>query len=307
MAVLAYAELWDGEGGTGDYTRRRTYTRVFEVFTDSTGDRCNTVAAAVGIVQGDPYPDDSAAVCVSIAPRRTPETPLRWLVTYTYDTQPPTPDAQDALGSPTPPGARPENPLLRPVVWRVTTQTSQRVVDLAYDYDEATGLQTSGLQTFVLNTAGLPFDPPLMEDRTDFVLTATINTPDLDAAGLAAIRDATNKTTWYGLPPRTVRCTGISADANNENGVDFWAKTFSFSVKEDTWDRVILNAGFAELRPASVLVPVDRWIPFRDSYGNPAQEPIPLDEDGAFLPPGGEPIYRTFQTLKQVDFNLYIP
>lgn len=313
MPVVGTAkEQWPGRVGKDDWNKHRTYTRVFEVWTDDPNDDVTVVGNATGIpLLGDSHPNDDAAVVVSVSPSQSEETPLRWTVAIEYDTQPPVRDALQPSATspppPPPPGApgpqspadRAENPLDRAPIWKVSFQQTEQVVTRTFANGED-----------IVNSAGLPFDPPLTIEVSRPLISCTWNVATLNLDKLELLQDAVNAEPYFGRPARTLRCVGIEAGSGFENGVGFWTVTVTLAYNRDTWDVRVLDAGYAVKRTEDwegTGTPTVRWVKIKDPYGNEATEPVPLDGAGQALAPDENPVYLTFAIYPERDFPALIP
>lgn len=314
MAITSVELLFEGRGGNADWMQRRTYTRIYEVLTDDATDDAVTAGTAPGSlpVMGQSHPEDPAAVVVSRAPSQDSDRPTRWLVAIGYDTQPPgsaSPESAQGGGSAQPveagggetaPGEQPENPLSRPAKWRVTFERITETARDAYKVDE-NGDNIGGTKP-IANSAGDPFDPGIQVDRSYPVITITKNLPNLELAKMEELENAVNKTNWKGRAPRTVRCVGVEAESNWENGYTFWAYTFSLAIKSDNWDERVLDAGYRwRENVGSTVNPDWRYYPFLDESGNPRKGL--LDGNGGKLADGEPEVFKLFSVRKQRDFN----
>lgn len=311
MPVIGTAkEQWPGRTGKDDWNKHRTYTRVFEVWTDDPNDGVTVAGSATGVPDlGDSHPEDAAAVVVSVVPTQDEATPLRWTVAVEYDTQPPVRDSlQPETVSPPPPPPPPaspqtpadrkENPLDRAPIWRVGFQ--QTTVPATYSL--------FGAEIIVRNSAKLPSDPPPMVERSMPSVSVTYNTASFNFSKLVETQDAVNDAEWQKMPARTVRCIGAEANSGYENGVHFWTVTYTFLVKDATWDLKILDCGYAELieeaaSPGNGMVASMYWRKIKDPFGNEPTEPVPLDGNGLKLLPSGTPVYKTFRFYKERNFT----
>lgn len=325
MAVTSCHKLWEGRGGSADFQMRRTYTQVFEVYTDSvTDDAVIAGTVPVGVpdvlpAMGDPHQEDPYAIVTGRAPSQDAADPLRWLVTITYDTQPGggtqggTQAQQESLqpaengGAAQSPGNRSENPLQRPASWKGTFQQVQEVLRSAYKTDQD-GNNIGG-SVAVTNSAGFLFDPPVMVEESRHVITITKNYSSLSLASIKQLRDSVNKTAWKGFPPRTLRVVGIEYSSAFENGVAFWQVTYSLAEKEDTWDIRVLDAGLCERwqigTDSGTGAPIYEFRTILDKHGNPVTEPVPLS-NGKKLAPGAPEAYLVFSGYRQREFNTLI-
>lgn len=252
MAVVSVDELWAGRTGSDGITRQRDYTRVFQVRTSSPADDATVAggpqARLLGLPgNGYPYPVDAFSRVVKIRPDQQAEDPTLWLVSVDYSTNLPWPQARETQGfdpasgeskeSPTglDPTARPENPLDRDPVYEV-------------DYEEATEIVTHTAAGFpVLNSADLPYDPPLEDERSYAVVTVTKNLAVVKFDWLDQFVDSVNSVKWMNRPVRTCRIKNIGYRPKSENGVNFWEVRFRIKIRPQKWDKLVAEAGYYEV------------------------------------------------------------
>jgi hypothetical protein len=308
VAVIDAAELWEGRGGEDDFQRHRTYRRVFQLRTSDPADG-PTVAGGHPFLPrlGESHPEDFSAVVVKVSPEQQSEDPRLWRVTIEYDTQPSVPAAQQPTdadsGSEAPeeekPGDKPENPTERLPEWKVTFEKTAEPRRYSQNATDPTTFDNP-----ILNSAKLPFDPPVMVEVARPVVAVTFNLPRFSLVKAQNLVDTVNKTTWRGLAPRVARLSGIEAGTEAENGITFWKVTYTFSIKWDTWDLRVLDCGYAEYQPADPgHGHPATWVKIRDPFGSEATEPVPLDGGGRRLTPGQPPVYLAFKVYRELDFN----
>lgn len=292
MAVVYVEELFDGRDGAGDFKRQRNYTRKFEVRTNDPFDGPRNVASSILLPGlGQPYitlrEGDAGALVKSVEPAQHADDPTLWIVTVKYDTQFDTKDGQA-------PKDRPEDPLARPPVWKFGFVKTTR--PLVKDINGNP----------ILNTAGCYFDPPAEEEVAYLTISITQNKAFWWADQARALMKSVNKKAWYTLPPRTVRFMGQEAESKYENNLQFWSVTTNLEVHEETWDLVLLNAGFAELRfnPATGK---NELFEIRDGTGRGHPQPYLLSKEGFKLPATGNPYWLTFKIYNEIDYNGIIP
>jgi hypothetical protein len=311
VAIVSVYQLFEGRGGSADYAMSRTYTRLYEVYTDNDFDDAVTAGTAPGLlpIMGELHPEDLQAFVSNRDIQQDAADSRRWLVTITYTTQPPAEAANAEAIQPgeaggQEPGDRPENPLLRAARWRGSFQQREEVLRSAYATDDD-GNNVGGSKA-VTNSAGIPYDPPVMFDTGDAGFTVQKNYSSLTLPQLADFYQAVNQFAWRGFAPRTVKIVGIDFEASFENAVFFWAVTWSFAVRENGWEKRILDAGLTERFTLEHLPPADpvyQWRTIRDPQtGEPITEPVPLDGNGRRLTPGEPPVFLRFSAYKQRPF-----
>ena len=85
----------------------------------------------------------------------------------------------------------------------------------------------------------------------------------------------------------------------------FWAVTYTFAVKWDTWDLRILDAGFHEIEHDSVLG-TDAPAIIKDKTGQNSG-PWLLNGSGVRLAAGGTPVYKRYSVFKLRNFGAVFP
>lgn len=294
MAVVSVNRLFTARAATEDFQRRRTYREQWEVVVDSLLDDEQVVANAPGLpLLGQSHAGDAAALCVGLDPEQSGDQPLIWYVSVAYDTRPDFPQANDlAGGAAQDPGSIPENPLARPAVWRVTFEDGQDVAREWRVVDELDVLAAA--LTPVANSAGLPFDPPLVVDVSRPVLRVTKNVASVGFAYLMGLEGVINDREWNGIPKWCARVKRTEAGNRYENGVSYVELSFDIALNKDTWVPRVLDAGFFESRSRidpDTGLPVTVRTRIRDPFGNEAIEPQPLSGFGTRLAPGDPPVY----------------
>lgn len=313
MSVDTVYELFTGRQGRDDWSRHRTFTRQFEVYTTDPSDGPNTAGFTLALPRlGDPHPENPFAVMVAIVPVQDEADPLRWIVTIEYDSAPEVPGALQPEGAATVPGGAigpgniPDNPLARPTVWKVTFQTVQEVARSGFEVDNAGNI--AFLPTPITNSAGFLYDPPIMIEVSRPLVTATRNVAFNPNLHVADVSDTVNSLPWRGIPPRCGRIVGAETESKFENGVNFWSLTYNIAVKWDTWDARPLDAGTMERiilgddinNPGTKLSKLQAIL---DPAGNPAGEPVPLNGNGRKLAVGEREVYRRYSCYRVRDFN----
>lgn len=293
MAVVSVERTFTGRGGSQNLMRRRTYRDTFEVIVNSTGDDEQVVANAIGIPRlGGSHHRDILAIVVDVAPEQSEETPYIWHVHVTYDSQPDFPNAVGPDGE-LAPGEIPSNPLLMPATWRFTFTKTTEPATKWYAIDKD-GVLSNKL-TAILNSSGLPFDPPLNIEKARPVIRVTKNVPFVTADMLMQFEDAINDRQWGRVPKWCAKIDGVESGNKRENGVAFVELTLDIALKRDTWMPKILDAGFYEKtqRTEDGTPPkqVIKHTKIRDPFGHEATEPQPLDGNGKKLKFGEDPVF----------------
>ncbi len=180
------------------------------------------------------------------------------------------------------PGQQNDNPTERPpdVAWE-----SERV-------EEVADLDRNGNP--ILNTAGQPYDPPLMRDYKLRTLVYTRNEPTFDWSLSLDYEDTINSSTFLGKPAFTWRVLDIDARRAFEEGELFWVVTYRLQYKRRGWKRKVMSLGFKDKDGKEIL----------DEHGNRPSEPWKLDANGDPIKAAGAPGHtQTFEIFDHVDFT----
>ncbi|AWM40278.1 hypothetical protein GobsT_12620 [Gemmata obscuriglobus] len=293
MSVVSANMTWTGRGGTDTFTRQRTYREQWEVITDNPLDDEEIVvgtAALVGLPRlGQPHPRFPFAVCVEIEAAQSEESPFHWLVSIKYDSNPSLPNGTSPEGAGQSPADIPENPLLRPVTWEVSFETTTEV---AREWRVITAGNLAANFTPVRNSAKLPFDPGLQIEVARPVWRLTRNIPYISGEQLLKFENAINDRMWRGIPKWCAKVRGTRAGSKYENGVAFVEFAVEVALKNETWIPEVLDAGMMEL----VQLPTTpdgqhpvTWRAMRGPYGEDG--PFPLDGQGRKLAADAEPVF----------------
>lgn len=318
MAVVYTKELFPNRRGSDNISRQRTYTRIFEVRTDDPNDDAFTAGAGTGIPRnGEEHPSDPFATMIDISAEQMEDDFTLWVVTCLYESSPPEDQQREALtydanGDPAEnPGAsgnfeREDNPLLRPASWRTT---HEKVMEVVYRGVTDFGWIVPG--PAVVNSAGDPFDPPLMEERSYKVVTITKNValdnPILSWDIQEDYQDSVNSDEYRGRRIGTLKIDAIDVESAIENRLSYAIVHVIVKFRPDGWKRSIIDAGYREI----VLIDPDGGGPqefpqhIRDQWGNLIGSPKLLDGSGQQLPFGEDPVFLTFQTKRSMPFATF--
>ncbi len=259
MAVTRHIETTvnrEASDKASPFTANRS--RSFSVRTDSLESE-DTIANHASTPQlGDSHPDSSFSICSSRKFNQDANSPLDWLITCQYTTDWETVETET-------------DPLLfRPqVTWG--TQYVQRplVVDAADSSKK------------VLNTAGDPFDPPVMTDRPLTTCSISMNVAAIPS-WIFSLRNKVNNAAL------TIRGVSIAeelallrnltiSDDRYKNGTLYFRVEIELLIDEDGHKVKILNDGLHELDVSRTGTEKRTHIMFD---GEPISQPIPLDVDG---------------------------
>lgn len=278
-----------------------TYKRVFVVETTGPALRCKQARDAAGVpAVGARYDDgvdiDNGSFVVGKQADEASPDGREWHVTVNYG-------PYDAT-------TFPRDPTAWPLVVSWGAQRYERSLEKALDDDDEYTVD-------VVNSAGDPFsEPPTVDDnritftveRNERVLTlpadpiaGTPEVPGFDLDLIDLYRDKTNEDLWNGRDPGTVKCNAITPGKPQQSPDGWWyvPVAYQFEVREDGWDKVILDAGFAVVDGSGNLTQV------KGKDGQPVHEPVPLDGNGGKLAHGDPAVYLTFKGYRRLPFAAF--
>jgi hypothetical protein len=213
----------------------RTYTRVFLVSVTSKNERENTAILATGVPRvWDPYvaggDSDTGALCRSVTAQVSSESPYLYEVTCEYSSAVKE-ESQQA-----------ENPLARPAKISWSFQAYEKP------------LQRDIGGRAIVNSAKLPFDPPVTADDRRILLTIQRNEATFNVARALEYQDSVNLDPFFGAAAGLCKTQGITGDGpHSENGTSFWSVTYSFEFRKEGWFCRILDAGYSELIDSKIV------------------------------------------------------
>lgn len=161
----------------------------------------------------------------------------------------------------------------------------------------------------IVNSAGMPFDPPVMVAVSRVLLSVTKNMSAATASFqyLLALKNAVNVVPWRGIPARCAQIRSLTHDGGKElNDVAYITGRWEISLDPDTHDIRVLDAGagYIATRPDNTR----EYQPYEDGKGNQFGV-VPLNGAGEPLAPDNPPVYRRFvpKEWRIIDFYSYLP
>lgn len=264
MSVVSVAEIQEGRGGS---LRADVYTmtRVFRVTTDNKANGVVTVAGGVytsyGVRAGSSHPEDSTAKCYQVDPIDDGTSGLIWLVTCSYSNAS---EHRDKL----------ENPLSdAAIIGPWDSDSYQEVAEVDND------------DKVIANSAGDPYDPPLMKDFSRRNVTVRKNVASVPEWFLD-YEDAVNSDAFtvggLSVPVGKAKCKKTQVSEQKfRNGIGYYEVTTVLQFSKKGWTRKVADVGFNELTE-------DGLGRKKIVIGEPGAEeypsaPVPLDGSGARL------------------------
>ena len=305
MAVVSANETREGRNATEKWEGAAP-TRAFVVVTNAVTDGADVVIAGISsdaTLSGAKSRHPDYPNCIVDSIRAVPlGDGLHWTVTVQYRTMTGprgsyTMRRGSGLTAPEP------NPLARPP-------------EIRYSFMHGTTILEKDLNgAAVLNSANVPFDPPVEVPVAHPVLQVTTNQATYNNPLAAQYVNSVNSDTWYGTPPDQLRIHDIGAQRMHEayaGGTWFWQMTIEihrFQGPETAvpgtyagWQPYLLDAG---LKKISSTDPT-KWEVMSDDSGKPFNEPVPLDGAGGQLAANSSnQVFIKFQGFQPRNFASY--
>ena len=274
MAVVSVQEHWRGRGASWSRDER-SYHRALLVLTDDKFDREDTVMAAVDayVRLGTTHPADAYAFCNRIEPETMNESPFAWVVKCGYTAK-----------------KLDEDPLQDPAI--ITWNTVQ--------YQEAAVRDKDG--DAILNSAGDPYDPPVMKDKSR--RTCRINKNVASVPGwFLDYEDAVNSDAFtvddFSVGIGVAKCQKPTiSEWKRRNGTDYREVSMELHFSRTGWAQFPLDCGYREKKTVdggTVLVKIAN-----------ITSPAPLDGAGHRIinPTPSTAAYRMFETYESLPFSV---
>jgi hypothetical protein len=254
----------------------RSYTRTFRLTTSAKTERAYHVGSHASLpVIGEVHPDDAGAWCTTL--NVDPSDPWKgWTVTAEYSTE------RELAEDPTADPAE--------ITW-------------GYEQFQKPAVTNYAGQAIV-NSAGDPFDPPIMIDDSRPYVTISKNLASVPV-WIMTYQDAVNSSSFV-VDGVTVGA-GLAKMQNitvtrgqSRNGISFRTVTFSIHLQKQGWQSRQLDAGFREVTYSGEL----------QNIRNPGDDelpaaPVPLNGSGMALenPSPSTAQYRVDVVYEAKDFS----
>lgn len=281
MQVISVDEIFEGRQSSQDQLWKRTYTRIFRVVTDDphvgSGAVRAAVPVAIGMKYSTGYETDFGAYCQKItATQESVGDGKSWLVTCEYGPYDST--------------QWPENPL-------------DRQPEISWEYQQYQEVASEDINgDSIVNSAGDPFDPPIMKDFSRPILTLVRNESNFDPLLAYNNRDKVNSNSFFGADAGQVKCQSITPRrVFNQDIGWYWTVTYQFIFNDKGWKPQIYDMGFRQLDPSDDT----KRIEITDEHGQRISSPWPLDENGQPLAPGDKPATIEFEIYESIDFSVF--
>lgn len=292
MPVTSVTEVFRDRSGSINSSTEKSYTRIFEAYTDSRYVGPVAVMTHVSIPQlGDyyvngvvdpydeDYEEDLGAFVNEISAEEIGDAGIEWKVTVKYGPG----NTLEQSGDPT--------------LWKIRVRFGGERTERVVLFDR--------FGNPIMNSAGDRFGDPLTVDSHMSTMVVTrnekVSTYDLNKA--SDYSDTVNVATWNGFPPQTCKLGIIeTSDEQYDPSTNTWYYTVTYPIKinRNTWIKQLLDQGFNELDDA------DESKPILSRDGQPLADPKPLDGAGHALS-GTEgydsPVTLPFEVEDAVDWS----
>ncbi len=295
MAVISINEIMEegSRGATWDIDSGRKYQRKFRVITDSQFDGPVVVGTAVGAKYGDQYAVptneleyDPNAYCVGIDSQQDGNDGTMWIVTLTYGWY-----SATFAG-----GGKDQNPLEMPIEVSWSLRDHELVLDI-----DANGVP-------VLNTAGDPYDPPLVIDDPRLCMTVVRNEPTFNLSYVLQYRNAVNSDPFAGFNPLYCKVLNIASRSQwHQDAGWYYQTTYDFEFLSpkvgdggNGYRPQVLSQGMRAISAVSGKI---YHITLK---GVPVNQPMLLDQNGYFnVTNRPKPYWQVFQAYPELPFAVF--
>jgi hypothetical protein len=298
MAVLSANELFEGRTGQWTTDQGRSYNRVFRIITNNVFDGPNVAIQAVGINRGDQYiplgsdsqlevDTNAYAHTMSAAPEEGDA--LGWIVTVEYGPY----SALWAGGGPK------QNPLFQPIDVKWSMRSQEKACDIDINGNA------------VINTAGDPYDPPLMRDEPRPVLSIVRNEGTWNQSLQVQYFQAVASDPFAGYQPLMSRVLDISSESKfHQDAGWYYQASYEFEFRpplsssngQNGYRDTVINQGMRVFATANN--PASKY--HYTLKGVPVTEPVLINKDGTVNAGGMQaPYYNIYQTRPELPFAVF--
>ena len=285
------------------------YDLTFIVVVNKHSDDQIKVLAAPGLPRpGTPYTVGTSADYAALLFKRTPRQVEKyvWEVECRYDSVTFDPEAgEPGEGGVT---SRPTRITYGSMAW-------QEVAEYTATTSEHNGVREINGDQPIENSAGQPFDPPLMRDHHDLTIQMQKFLP-LGGYDVLKVKDLIGKVNnkpWFGLPAQQVMLTAATAANVTESNAEVVTSTTSFQVRVTVdayfnetlgWNPVrLLDRGRVAFASEADVDGENTGETTKDKNGVQTGAIVKLDGNGKQLHPSGRAVYLDFDKYETADFD----
>lgn len=303
MAVIKVTPRFEGRGGGVDPNGVETLAREWLIETDDPTDDVPQVIAAVPVQLYDPHPKNPLALARSVEVKQHAGQTV-WHVRIPYSTGAlagvgSEPTVQDPA-NPQQPQPQSQTPAQdRPPTWSFTRKENREAAE--YDGTGKRYANTNGERLVGIERV-----------YSTMLITIKFWSLKITTAHLERFWDTVNEAAWKGFGPRTLKVleygTSWSYDKVGESAYGLVCEcSVQLEWNRREWRRKVLNTGTRYRKYDSPSNTGSfQEITVTDDTGQPASEPVPLNEDGTRWT-GGPFHYVYFDDHPLDDFAQLIP
>lgn len=267
------------------------YTRVYQIVTDDPTLEGSQIKDLAGIPQaGELYEFDSLAMLETLDISQKVEMGADncngvWIATAVWSYK----ENEDNGGE--------DDPLEMPALFTYAFENNQK--PFTHDpYSDPPNIEP------VTNSAGKPFDPPVMIDDSRPIMIVVQNEETFSFSTAIQYQDAVNNAAWTvkgdTWDQYQAKVRQISAREVLEGDLTYFEVTYEFAFQREGWNPVqILDQGY------QYLLGVLGWVNIKDQNGDFVNEPALL-KDGRVLLPSEDPEFLPYSPYKPMDFGAFV-
>lgn len=156
----------------------------------------------------------------------------------------------------------------------------------------------------IVNSAGELFDPPITKDQHDLIIHIKRYQYSFDPVQASQFEGSVNSANFLGYAPGLVKCNVYRGKQLRLSGLWVWEVIFEFEVREDGWQKRILDQGFRTHTGTDDDTGVPLYAAIKDTSGVPLSAPTLLNGDGGLNPDTSPPVFHQFELENQYDFSV---
>jgi len=296
MAIISVEEVFDGRSSTKNRMYERTYSRKWEIVTDSVYIGAKKVRDACpaqignfyhnGLATGDAdYEEDKGSFCNDMRADCLGGAEgggIAWYVTCGY-----APYDATQFGS-------------DPTLWKLRVRFGgERIDRVVYFDNNGAPIRNSATDRFE--------DAVTIDDSiTTMTITRNILVSVFDLTLAQRLTNTINLNDWNGFTAKHCKMGIIETgdeqyDSNNQ--VYYYSVTFPVQLSRKPWRKDLLDQGYNQLDVAYTVGGTMKPQPILDSKGQPLSSPSALDGFGRKLEIGGDPVTLSFETYDEADWD----
>lgn len=271
-------------------------TRFYQsLTTDPVNDTEYDVLKASGSVKvGDFYGPNTFLRVQSVTVSQSAGNPLQWFITVVFSTRVPE-DSDEII----------PDPIARPPEFEVVQIKSTEPMKVIPDFFNRDG----GNPIVPRNSAGVPYDPPIEREITDFAIRVVQNFKEFEPNDITGFTGVVNSEVWETFDRGQCRIANIGYVRLTQNGITYWERSVEIHVRAKTddysWDTIypwqVLreNVGVQQMDIKNEEV---EPIPYAGFPGVHVREYVGLTLLGRAQPKSAQPTFERWDVYDKKDF-----